>query len=257
MASNEYGYIGVHSSISASAKSGVFTVNDQKVLDDDGKWTADGVSEGRVFYIDAANPSSYSGSGNSVTEIDNNVAGANTGSQTLYSSDGGGSFYFNGTGGLEFPDMTALNTANKTIIMWVKATPNHNGFIFEKGTVNTQYSFFFSGVNSYFRDYDHSSTGDLTTNISTHLSASAYTQFIAWHSGTAKRLYKNGSTLLNSMSTGLGNGVTNSNGIRVGEYNGNSYYLIGNVGLIKVFNRGLTAAEMDLEFDTYKTRFGL
>jgi len=257
MASNEYGYIGEHADVSSYKKSGVFNINDQKVLDDDLKWSSNGVLEGRVFYIDAANPFSYSGSGNSVTEIDNNVTGTNTGTQTLSSADGGGSFYFNGTGGLEFSDITALNTANKTIIMWVKAAPNHNGFIFEKGTVNTQYSFFFSGVNSYFRDYDHASTGDLSTNISTHLSASAYTQFIAWHSGTSKRLYKNGSTLLNSMNTGLGNGVTNSNGIRVGEYNGNSYYLNGNVGLIKVFNRGLTTDEMDLEFNTYKTRFGL
>lgn len=257
MASNEYGYIGEHADVSSYKKSGVFNINDQKVLDDDLKWSSNGVLEGRVFYIDAANPFSYSGSGNSVTEIDNNVTGTNTGTQTLSSADGGGSFYFNGTGGLEFSDITALNTANKTIIMWVKAAPNHNGFIFEKGTVNTQYSFFFSGTMSYFRDYDHASTADLSTNISTHLSASAYTQFIAWHSGTSKRLYKNGSTLLNSRNTGLGNGVTNSNGIRVGEYNGNAYYLNGNVGLIKVFNRGLTADEMDLEYDTYKTRFGL
>lgn len=258
MASNEYGYIGVHANQYATAKSGVYSVNDQKVLDDDGKWTADGVSEGRVFYIDAANPSSYSGSGNSVTEIDNNVAGSNTGSQTLYSSDGGGSFYFNGTGGLEFPDITALNSLNKTIIVWVKANPNQNGFLFEKGLVNTQYSFFFvNSTTMYFRSKDTNPDHDMAINPSTHFSSSAYTMAVAWQSGTTKRVYKNGSTLISQVTTGGGDGTTNSSGIRVGEYNGNSYYLTGYIGLVKVFNRGLTAAELDLEYDTYKARFGL
>ena len=258
MASNEYGYIGVHADQSASAKSGVFTVNDQKVLDDDGKWTADGVTNGRVFYIDAANPASYSGSGNSVTDIDNSVAGSNSGTQTLYSSDGGGSFYFNATGGIDFPDITALNTQNKTIIVWVKANPAQAGFLFEKGAVNTQYSLFFNNSTSmYFRNKDTNPDHDLSFNPSAHFSSSAYTMIIAWHSGTAKRVYKNGSTLITSATTGSADGTTNSSGIRVGEYNNNGYLLTGYIGLVKVFNRGLTAAELDLEYDTYKARFGL
>ena len=258
MATNEYGYVGAHAPISAGAKSGVFTVNDQKVLDDDSLWTSEGVTDGRVFYIDAANSASYSGSGNSVTDIDNSVAGANSGSQTLYSSDGGGSFYFNGTGGIDFPDITALNTLNKTIIVWVKANPAQTGFLFEKGAVNTQYSFFFnSSTTMYFRSKDTNPDHDMTINPSTHFSSSAYTMAIAWQSGTSKRIYKNGSILVTSGTTGSGDGTTNSSGIRVGEYNGNGYLLTGYIGLVKVFNRGLTAAEMDLEYDTYKTRFGL
>jgi hypothetical protein len=258
MASNEYGYIGKHATISSAGKSGVFSVNDQKVIDDDGLWTTEGLTEDLVFWIDASLSGSYSGSGGNVYDIsDTGTTGSFGGTNTLYSSEGGGSFNFNGTGGITFTNSTALNINNKSIVIWIKTNnTSQNGFWFEKGNVNTQYSFFQEGGVITWRTYDTASNGDLDVTTSSHMNTSTWYMMTAWYDGSNKRIYKDGANLIGSQTGNSYDGASNNQGIYVGLHGGNGYKFSGRIAYIKVFSKALSSTEMNFEYNATKARFG-
>lgn len=258
MASNEYGYVGKHATISSVGKSGVFSVNDQKVIDDDGLWVTEGLTEDLVFWIDASLTSSYSGSGGTVYDIsDTGTTGSHGGSNTLYSSQGGGSFSFNGTGGLTFNNSTNLNLNNKSIVIWVKTNnTSQNGFWFEKGQVNTQYACFQEGGNITWRTYDTATNGDLDLNTTSYMSTASWYMMTFWYDGTNKKIYRNGASQIGSNNQGGWDGAANNSGIYVGQYGGTGYYFNGYIGSIKVFSKALSNSELNFEYNATKTRFG-
>jgi hypothetical protein len=64
-----------------------------------------------------------------------------------YNSSNGGSLVFDGSNDMIIiPENSALNTQTPSVEVWVKTNATtQNGFWFEKGTVNTQYSLFQEG----------------------------------------------------------------------------------------------------------------
>jgi hypothetical protein len=257
MSSNEYGYVGKHATISSLSKSGVFSVNDQKVIDDDGLWVTEGLTEGLVFWIDASIPGSYSGSGSTVYDISSSqTTGSFGGTNTLYSSEGGGSFNFNASGGIVFGNSTALNINNKTIVIWVKTNnTSQNGFWFEKGYVNTQYSFFQEGGALTFRTYDTATNGDLDITTSSYMNTSTWYMMSAWYDGSTKVIYRDGASSVGSNNQGGYDGAADNTGIYVGQHI-SGYFFNGRIASIKVFDSALSSTDLNFEYNSTKARFG-
>ena len=109
------------------------------------------VTDGLVFAMDPGSERSYPGSGTTTTNIINGASGTLT-NGVAYVSNNGGAFDFDGTDDfILFPDDTNLNLQTLTMESWsyLNTTIQQNGFLFEKGLVNTQYSNFLKVLFSF------------------------------------------------------------------------------------------------------------
>jgi hypothetical protein len=85
------------------------------------------VTDGLVFYVDAANDKSYPGSGNSAYDLVNGTTLPFV-AQAYYSTDNGGTFVFDGTddyvGGVDL----GITFSNATFSCWVKRNGSQSDY---------------------------------------------------------------------------------------------------------------------------------
>ena len=218
------------------------------------------VNDGLVLCLDAANSRSYPGSGTAWTDLSGN---GNTGTLTngpTYNSSNLGFFQFVTNDFAAIPNNVALDTQTPTVEVWVKTNAtNQNGFWFEKGTVNSQYSLFQSGGNILWRMRIGGSIRNLTTTTATYMNTSNWYQVVATYTSGTRRLYING--VLVNFDTQTGTIATNSGGMSIGVYGGfngsRGYYYNGNLSSCKVYNRALTAEEIQQNFQATRGRYGI
>jgi hypothetical protein len=158
------------------------------------------------------------------------------------------------------PENSALNTQTPSVEVWVKTNATtQNGFWFEKGQVNTQYSLFQEGGSIQWRQNFGGGHTNLSTTTANFMNTSNWYQVVGTFTSGTRRLYING-VLVNS-DTQSGTIATNANGMSIGVYGGfnggRGYYYNGNIASVKVYNRALTAAEIQQNFNATKSRYGL
>jgi hypothetical protein len=173
----------------------------------------------------------------------------------VYAADG--TFSFNGsTSNCTMPNNTIFDTQTPTVEAWVRpSTLTQNGFIFEKGSVNTQYSLFFEGSSIVWR---HASAAGGYTNLTTPTSALTVNQWNhivgTFQSGT-RRIYINGNLVASDAQ--VQTIATNAGGQTIGMYNSGGYYYNGSIGIVRVYNRTLTANEVRQNFEALRSRYGI
>ena len=198
-------------------------------------------------------------------DICNNlISSSNNGTLTngvSYNDSNGGSLVFDGSNDyIPISENSALNTQTPTVEVWVKTNATtQNGFWFEKGQVNTQYSLFQEGAVIQWRMNLDSGLTNLSTTTATYMNTSNWYQVVATYTSGSRKLYING-TLVNSDAQ-TGTITTNANGMSIGAYGGfngsRGYYYNGNIASVKIYNRALTAAEIQQNFNATKSRYGL
>jgi hypothetical protein len=219
------------------------------------------VTSGLVLCLDAANSKSYPGTGTTWTDLSGN-GNNGTNSNMTYSSNNEGIFDFNDTSSVSLiPNSASLNpTTGLTIESWVNFDGNTNDFIFEKGNVNTQFSLFSHSIDIVFRTY-HSGDGSFHTQSPSKASVGVVNG--QWHhivgswDGSTKRIYVDG-VLRNSVSKS-GNLVTRTTGAAVGRFGGTTtgYYFGGYIPKVSLYSRGLTADEIQQNFNALRSRFSI
>lgn len=183
-----------------------------------------------------------------------------TGANLTYGSDG--YFSFNGsTSTLIFPENSIFNTQTFTIEAWIKTNATtQNGFIFEKGQVNTQYSLFQEGAGIQFRGTLNGTVTNMV-NITTanYISTTSWAHIVATFISGYQAVYVNG--VLAASNTLTGTIATNTNGCSIGVYGGfnggRGYYFNGTIANVKVYNRALTAPEVYQNFAAIRGRYGI
>jgi hypothetical protein len=217
------------------------------------------VNDGLVLCLDAANSRSYPGSGTAWTDLSGN---GNTGTLTngpTYNSSNLGFFQFVTNNFAAIPNNVALDTQTPTVEVWVKTNETtQNGFWFEKGTVNSQYSLFQEGAFIRWRMKIGAIT-TLSTTTATYMNTSNWYQVVGTYTSGTRRLYING--VLVTFDTQTGTIATNSGGMSIGVYGGfngsRGYYYNGNLSSCKVYNRALTAEEIQQNFNATRGRYGI
>lgn len=168
-----------------------------------------------------------------------------------------GSFSFNGSSNfIRFNNNTALDTQTPTVEVWVRTNSlNQNGFWFEKGSVNTQYSLFQEGTAIQWRQ--RLTDGTLTTlsTASSFISTSNWAHVVATYATGSRILYVNGVQVNSDSQTGTI--ATNNSGMFVGEYGTGAYRYNGSIGAVRVYNRVLTADEVRRNFNAQRSRYGV
>jgi hypothetical protein len=221
------------------------------------------VTNGLVMYFDAGNHKSYSGAGTSWFDLSVNSFQAELINTPIYTINGNNSFFaFVSNKYARIQNSTLLDTQTPTVEVWIKTNNTfQNGFWFEKGIVNQQYSLFQEGANIQWRHYI-SGVGitNLTTNsINAGLNTTDWFQVTGTYSSGQRKLYING--VLKNSDSRTGTISTNTGGMSIGVFGGYSgsrgYYYNGNLAICKVYNRELNNDEILQNYNALKRRFGL
>jgi hypothetical protein len=216
------------------------------------------IQQGLVLNLDAGNPYSYGGSGTTIYDV-SPTALSWTGSNVTYNSDPVKYFSYNGSNSwLQSSTSTAYDSQTITMECWCYPnTLSQEGFLFEKGQVNTQYSMFFESINAtsfVFRTMGTVSNYNLTFNVNTYLTVSAWNHIVCTYNGSSKIAYVNGVQVASVAASGtLPTGQVNQ---YIGRHSG-GYFFNGRIGESRVYNIALSAAQVLQNYNATKGRFGL
>lgn len=220
------------------------------------------VTNGLVLYLDAGNRKSYSGSGTAWNDLTINKINFTTFNSPSFNQNNSGYFSWNGsTTYATALENSLLNTETFTIESWARtSTVNQNGFLFEKGNVNTQYSLFFENPNIKLRTMTvNNAFADLQFAASTYIQANTWFLVSASYNSGLKKFYING--VLLGTQTVSGGFTTNANGMSIGVYGGyngaRGYYYSGDIALTRFYNRVLSDTEILQNFTVQRGRFGI
>lgn len=206
------------------------------------------VTDGLVFYVDAANENSYPGSGTTWY----NLAGSNNGTLTngtTHSSDSGGAIVFDGTDDHVVLDQ-AISLTDFTITSAFKITSYGSGWVMFFGNTDTD-NFVASQFQTLLRVQDDSSiNSDLAYN--TDLSNAIHFLQVT-QSGNTNTWYLDGQnigTSINSSYSGMSitRMVFYQTGSALGIWGGDYY-------MASIYDRALSSDEVLQNYNALKNRF--
>jgi hypothetical protein len=178
-----------------------------------------------------------------------------------YDSANNGGISFNGTSSyIISPENALLNTQTPSVEVWVKTNSlTQNGVWFVKGNINAQYSLFQEGANILWRQNDSTTITSLTAPIS-NINTTQYAHIVATYTSGARKIYING--VLVASDTASFTIPNAGNGVSIGVSGGYSlgspiYYYNGNIAIVKVYNKALSAAEVTQNFNALRGRFSI
>ena len=216
------------------------------------------ITDGLVLCLDAGNRKSYSASGTTWTDLSGRGNTGTLENGVGYNSNNGGSLGFDG-----------VNDYVETIQSTTESTFSVSGWVFYNGTVTTQQpvvSKWFSGGLSWMLDtvgtntlrwlIRESSGGDVV--ITTTIIPNVWLYFTAtYQTGTGNcNLYINS----NLVSSGVGRSslLVPTNKIQIGRKGDSStVWFNGRIAQVSIYNRALTAAEVQQNFNALRGRFGI
>jgi hypothetical protein len=226
------------------------------------------VTNGLVLALDAADRNSYPGSGTAWTDLSGNGNNGTLTNGPTYNSVNGGSLVFDGVDDyVVSSNSSSLQlTSQGTVSAWVYLTDilTDERLIVMKGNLSgngISYGLYFnyspSSPNNiaFFVDSD-GNWGPTSIITKENISANTWYNFVAGWSSSGLFLYTNG-VLSNSNSTSVSANV-NSFPLYVGG--GPDIGWIdwkGNIAQVSIYNRALSAAEIQQNFNALRGRFNI
>jgi len=215
-------------------------------------------TSGLIFALDAANKKSYPGSGTSWTDISGNgIVGTLTNSPT-YSTTNGGNFAFNGSNTYVTTPGVTLNFSGgasmEIVFNSVDIQSRAQGYMsFYSGST---YIDFYSPGNSTLRWetwITAGSVGGAFFSPATLTNNTWYHAIGTYYNGVSI-LYINGVSVNSSTYAAANYSASFNSNIIVGQYGG---YLSGSMPVAKLYNRALSANEVNQNFAAIRGRFGI
>lgn len=227
------------------------------------------VTNGLVLYYDAANTNSYPGTGTAWYDLSGNN---NTGTLIdgpTYSSSNGGSILFDGFNDvISTPNSASLQlTTGLSLCCWVYIQNTSDGFfdLFTKQSYTSETNnsgYILRVFNGSFSVYGRLDLVLLNNAYNVAYSSENVVSLNTWHylcgvyTGTQMILYINGTA--NASFNYSGNARSNTVNLTLGGYSGlTGYNLGGLMSIAQIYNRGLSASEIMINYNSQKGRFGL
>ena len=224
------------------------------------------ITNSLVSYLDAANQSSYPGSGTTWTDLSGNGRNGTLTNGPTFSNANNGSIVFDGVN--DYVSFSSIDLGNQlTVMCFVRPqTTSTIQTIFGNSAAGTNVD----GIRLFFNTYLSNSkvivseVGNGTAGDNTLTSAKIvydtwqHIAFTLNKTTTTLKIYYNG--ILEAQKTSSVNNY-NSNGIiRLGtliDVAPQNYILKGNVGSYMIYSRELTATDILQNYNSIKSRFGL
>ena len=216
------------------------------------------VMNGLVLCLDAGNSKSYPGSGTTWTD---RSGGGNNGTLTngpTYSSSSGGSIVFDGTNDyVNCVNNSSLSfTNNLTVSIWCSS---NNAASYRSPLMKTSSNAWADGFGYWqfsgtFAFYINQWNGAQTVSVSK--ASFSITNFVATYNGVNLKLYENGTLIQtgSSYTTNISNSSTN---LEIGRGGGGDFNWSGNIASTKIYNRALSAAEIQQNYNALRGRFSI
>ena len=218
------------------------------------------VTSGLTMALDAGNLVSYGGTGTSWKDLTVNAFNGTLINGPTYSSNNGGCLIFDGS-----DDYVSLPTASlsslgltgqtpKTMEIWMTCDSTSSGFkfMFAMGSPNTGQAIFI-GRNTgtlYYGGY----ADDLSVSNFYNDKLGIPLHLVLTYDGTTARGYYNGTQLV----SGTKNWNMGSTYFRIGQQvNDFAEYFAGKVFAARIYNRALSATEVQQNFNAQRGRFGI
>jgi hypothetical protein len=230
------------------------------------------VTNGLVLALDAANPKSYPGSGTTWTDLSGNGNNGTLVNGVGYSGSNLGSLSFDGVDDyVSFSSASELQFLNRlpyTLEVWFYITTNPFGSQTFTGIFNREDSSI--GSRDGYNLWLHPSSSTTMTLASERFQAgtnrnvsygvnnsilNAWQHLCCTYDGTNLILYYN-SNIVSSRSDATGNISNTSKALEIGRRGGGSYFN-GRLTGQKIYNRALTAQEIQQNFNALRSRFSI
>jgi hypothetical protein len=212
------------------------------------------VTDGLVLALDAGNRKSYPGSGTTWTDLSGR---GNTGALVntpTYSSTNGGSLVFNGSSQyVNCGNATNLQITVGTISAWFNANNGNSGY---NGIIAKQSAWALFVADNILNTYDWGnatgrSTGITVGNSTWNYAAMTFTETVGTPSNNAI-IYLNRNPVLTTTVRHSNHTVQ----VQIGEANASQNFG-GNIAQASIYNRVLSAAEIQQNFNALRGRFGI
>jgi len=221
------------------------------------------VTNNLILCLDAANLSSYPGSGTTWTDLSgNNNTGTLINGPTFNGSNGG-SIVFNGTN--NHVDITDFSLGNQfTYSFWIKTSTTNLGQIIARGNSadNRGVGFYINNIGAEGKlgaSGNNGSGWNAATISNTIINDNQWHHVVGVYNQTTNNCvgYVDGVLGLSATITMDSNSYTPKN-TKIGrnQYTTVQYYT-GNIALGQIYNTGLTATEILQNYNSTKSRFGL
>jgi hypothetical protein len=207
------------------------------------------------------NPSPFVAGTRSSTQAIRDLIGNNTVTASSLTYNSNGTFSFNGSSNtLDCGNASALSaltgTSNVTVESWVNlsgyGSTSGYGVIAHKGY---PWAFLMENPSNTMRiRFYLSGSGDISCPDSATHALNTWYHFVGTYDGSNMRFYRNG-VLTNTVA---GSGTIGGGGANmvVGSYSG-AYFSQGQIPIVKVYNRTLSAGEINQNFNTLRSRYGI
>ena len=204
------------------------------------------VLPGLTLCLDAGNSKSYPGSGTTWTDLSGN---GNTGTLTngpTFNSVNGGSVVFDGGDDYVNVGTPSISVGKITVNAWIKMNA---GSIFQH-IVDSQFTSWHLAILNSNRPYFFNGS---TFHTNATLLTVGQWFMLTGVQGTTLDIYING-VLGQSIASNVN--VTTYN-VNLGRYQGGSRPFNGNIAQTQIYNRALTAQEIQQNFNATRSRFSI
>ena len=223
------------------------------------------ITSSLVLHLDAANPLSYSGSGNSwndLSDYNNDVTFVNT---TNFSSANQGSIIFSGSNYGVINSSTSnliFGSSNFTISWWQLASASNNNTRIFGNLSNNSWSpnnWVFAQNNSANKVEFFVNNSNSNPVVGLTTTAQTWQNIVLTRTGNNWVIYLNNSQIATASNTASVDG-----GILRSFYIGSSGWpadpatpWIGNIATILIYSKALSTLELNSNYNALKSRFGL
>jgi hypothetical protein len=240
--------------------------------------TTQTITNGLIFYVDAANGKSYPGSGTNTTNLGRITSTGSLVNGVSYNSSYGGSFVFDGTNDyISCGDTNFQITGNSLSFeccFYHDGTDKNNMPIFAKRNPNSPFNQFSIGVNNgnfyaggigkvvnmFLRPDESTNQGPpdpKDRGCAYTLPSAGIYHLVGVNDSTSARLFVNGVLVATTTSSQTPNNFTiSSHDMRIGNSNYSAYYT-GSIQFIKLYNRALSSDEVLQNYESTRERFNL
>jgi hypothetical protein len=204
------------------------------------------VQDGLVLNLDAGVTQSYPGNGTTWTDLSGNGNNGTLTNGPTFTGDNGGGIVFDGA-----DDRVLINPIDIgsifTAFIWVKFNAYNAVLAGHISSGVGGYIFYVQDSNNIY-----ASAGGYSVVSNAGLSTGLWTQLTSVRVGTSVSFYKNG-IFLGIISIGSANNTLSS----IGAYYGGNFALNGYIGSTLIYNRALSANEVQKNFNVTRKRFGI
>ena len=204
------------------------------------------VTDGLVFCVDAGDKMSYPGAGTTWTDLSKNRNNGTLTNGPTFNSSNGGNIVFDGSN-----DYTLLSSdinlgTQASINVWLQCS---NDAVIAGGTNYSDGGYLLASSSSTFYMSANGSYGNFNYNISN--TTNTWKNLSVSRNASSASLYVNG-VFYSSIS------ISSTNGIRfraIGAYDNGTYPMNGQIALMQVYNRALSAEEIKQNYNATRGRF--